>query len=104
MPEWDAQEYSCASVQTTDPYRGGLLFYILAKFVNVTIQFFIGVGYRPSFNAEMYGNAVAISKIAQLNNDQATAQLFQEKANTIKDAMVDRLWDSERNFFYHAHR
>lgn len=39
-----------------------------------------------------------------MNNDQETAQLFQNKANSLRDAMVNTLWDSERNFFYHAFR
>ena len=84
-PEWDAQEYSAASVQTSDPYHGGL-------------------GYRPSFNSEMYGNAIAISKIALLNGDVETAKDFEGRAAILRQAILDTLWDDTRNFFYHRQR
>ncbi|CAG7826701.1 unnamed protein product [Allacma fusca] len=82
-PHWDAMEYSCSSVQTDDPYHGG-------------------AGFRPSFNAEMYANAVAISKIAALNGEFDIFLEYQTRAESIKAAMNQRLWDPQRKFFYHA--
>jgi hypothetical protein len=84
-PLWDAQEYSAASVQTKDKFGGG-------------------VGYRPSFNSEMYGNAIAISKIAQLNDDEKTATEFKDRAAALREAIITHLWDKQRQFFYHVQR
>jgi hypothetical protein len=84
-PHDDAMEQSASSIQTDDPYHGGL-------------------GLRPSFNAEMYANAVAISRIAQLNGDEKTAQEFATRAEAIRKAILDVLWDKERFFFYHVFR
>lgn len=60
-----------------------------------------GLGYRPSFNSEMYANAVAITKIAILNGDTATATLFQDKAEAIRRGINEHLWDKDRKFYYH---
>jgi len=84
-PEWDAQEYSAASVQTSDKYHGG-------------------VGYRPSHNSEMYGNAIAISKIAQLKNDLKIKNDFDERAKALRESIINHLWDKQRQHFYHVQR
>jgi len=85
-PEWDAQEYSAVSVQTSDKYHGGL-------------------GYRPSHNAEMYGNAIAIMKMAQLySNGSNTEKDFESRAKALRESIITHLWDKQRNFFYHVQR
>lgn len=84
-PDRDAQERSAATVQTKDKVFGG-------------------VGYRPSFNSEMYANALAICKIAQLNNDSKTENEFKNKAAALREAIITHLWDKERDFFYHVQR
>ncbi|CAL8144772.1 unnamed protein product [Orchesella dallaii] len=84
-PHDDAMEHSASSEQTDDPYHGGL-------------------GYRPSFNSEMYANAIVISKIARLNNDNSTAEEFEVRAAAIRKGILDYLWDDERTFFYHMFR
>ncbi|ODN03661.1 Beta-L-arabinobiosidase [Orchesella cincta] len=84
-PHDDAMEHSASSEQTDDPYHGGL-------------------GYRPSFNSEMYANAVAISKIARLNNDTRTAEEFEGRAAAIRRGILEHLWDDDRTFFYHMFR
>ncbi|ODM94720.1 hypothetical protein Ocin01_11960 [Orchesella cincta] len=78
-------EHSASSEQTDDPYHGGL-------------------GYRPSFNSEMYANAITISKIARINNDTRTAEEFEGRAAAIRQGILDHLWDDERTFFYHVFR
>jgi glycogen debranching enzyme len=78
-------EHSASSEQTDDPYHGGL-------------------GYRPSHNGEMYGNALAIANIAKLNSDSATAQEYEAKAEAIRKGMLEHLWDPQRKFFYHVYR
>lgn len=72
-------EMSASSVQTDDPYHGGL-------------------GYRPSFNSEMYGNALAIVEIATLNGDYLTAEEFRQKAVALRDSILNYLWDDGRKF------
>ncbi len=54
---------------------------------------------RPTINSYMYGNAKALSAIATLKGDAATASLFQRKADTIKRLVQQKLWDNDRHFF-----
>ncbi|CAL8125673.1 unnamed protein product [Orchesella dallaii] len=84
-PHLDAMEYSASSLPTDNPFGGG-------------------VGYRPSFNSEMYANAIAISKIARLNNDSRTEEEFEARAALIRQGILDHLWDNERTFFFHMMR
>lgn len=86
-PHDDAMENSASSEQFggNDTYHGG-------------------IGYRPSFNAEMFANAIAISKIAKLNGDDETADEFESRAAAIRKGILDHLWDDERTFFYHMWR
>ncbi|ODM98341.1 Beta-L-arabinobiosidase [Orchesella cincta] len=51
----------------------------------------------------MYANAITISKIARINNDQ-TAEEFEGRAAAIRQGILDHLWDDERTFFYHVFR
>lgn len=78
-------EMSASSVQTDDPYHGGL-------------------GYRPSFNSEMYANAMAIFAIATLNDDSETAEEFHRRASALRTSILTHLWDDDRKFFYHMFR
>ncbi|XP_054152490.1 beta-L-arabinobiosidase-like [Oppia nitens] len=84
-PVWDAQEYSAASVQTKDPFGGG-------------------IGYRPSHNSEMFGNAQTIVRIAQLAGNKDIEKDFQTKGENLRKAILTHLWDSKRQFFYHMQR
>lgn len=54
---------------------------------------------RPTINSYMYGNAKALSAIATLKGDAATASLFQRKADTMKRLVQQKLWDNDRQFF-----
>ena len=84
-PLLDAMEYSCSSLPTDDGFGGG-------------------VGYRPSFNSEMYANAKAIANLARLNGDELTAKEFEEKAAQLRQNILTKLWDPQRKFFYHMMR
>lgn len=84
-PHDDAMEMSASSMQTDDPYHGGL-------------------GYRPSFNSEMYANALAIFEIATLNDDNVTAEEFRRRASELRSSILTHLWDNDRQFFYHMFR
>jgi len=77
----DGMEYNITSRQTEDIVRGAN-------------------GYRPSFNSYMYADALAISHIAALAGDEATARFYAEKAASIKEKVQKLLWDARREFFF----
>ena len=58
-----------------------------------------GSGYRPTINSYMYGDAVAISKIAALANDEDTVEEYKNRADTIKTAVLSKLWNTDDGFF-----
>ncbi|WPU91601.1 glycoside hydrolase [Mucilaginibacter sabulilitoris] len=58
-----------------------------------------GNGKRPTINAYMYGDAIAIARIAGLKKDKRTTDLFFKKADTIKMATLSKLWDKNATFF-----
>ncbi len=54
---------------------------------------------RPTINSYMYGNAVALSKVARMMNNEADVKLYEEKASEMKDLIYAKLWNEERAFF-----
>ncbi len=62
-----------------------------------------GNAYRPSFNSYMYANATAISRIAQLAGDSATAQDYAAKAAAIKSKLQSELWNPQQQLFMDRH-
>jgi hypothetical protein len=58
-----------------------------------------GSGYRTTINSYMYGDANAISKMASYLGEKELGIKFNEKANTIKQMMQNKLWDSNAAFF-----
>ncbi|MBE0535621.1 MAG: hypothetical protein IH624_08115 [Phycisphaerae bacterium] len=58
-----------------------------------------GSGKRPTINAYMYGDAVAIARIAALAGRNDVAAAFQQKARHIKSLVHEKLWDSQAKFF-----
>lgn len=83
-PVSDATEYTETSMRSTNWFSGG-------------------AGYRPTVNSYMYAAAQAISKIATMTGDSATASTFAAKASGLKTAMQDALWDPQRHFFMHVY-
>ncbi|GAA5024384.1 hypothetical protein GCM10025734_82840 [Kitasatospora paranensis] len=81
VPVWDAMELSASSYASDDPYHGG-------------------AGYRPTLNSYQYGDATAISAIADLVGDHALASEYAARAAGLKSAMQKWLWDSGRKFYY----
>lgn len=79
----DGMEYNINSRQTRDLVRGS-------------------PGFRPSFNAYMWSEAKAIASIARLAGDRDTWYAYDEKANKIRDKMLELLWDDKRQFFFHV--
>ncbi|MGA2499473.1 MAG: glycosyl hydrolase family 65 protein [Tepidisphaeraceae bacterium] len=58
-----------------------------------------GSGYRATINSYMYGDAVAIAKMADRMGQKDVAEKFRSKAAEIKRLTQERLWDAEAQFF-----
>jgi hypothetical protein len=54
---------------------------------------------RPTINSYMYGNATALSAIAGLKGDNALASLYKSKADTLRNLIETKLWNSDSSFF-----
>jgi len=63
-----------------------------------------GSGYRATINSYMFGDALAISRIASLANDLEKAKQFREKADRIQELINSKLWDNEAKFYKVAPR
>lgn len=83
-PVSDATEYTETSMRSTNWFSGG-------------------AGYRPTINSYMYAAAQAISKIATMTGDSATASTYAAKASALKAGVQDALWDPQRHFFMHVY-
>jgi hypothetical protein len=58
-----------------------------------------GSGYRATINSYQFGDALAISRIAERAGQPETARAYQDKAAAIKKLVQERLWDKEAQFF-----
>ncbi len=58
-----------------------------------------GSGYRPTINSYMYGDGMAISRIAELAGRKDLARTYREKAAKIKRLVQSKLWDEKAQFF-----
>jgi len=58
-----------------------------------------GNGYRATINSYMYGDAIAISKIATMAGREDVAKEYQANAKQIKDLVQTHLWDEKAQFF-----
>lgn len=58
-----------------------------------------GSGYRPTINSYMYGDAVAISRIAQLAGQKQVADEYRDKAERLGKLIQDRLWNPKDEFY-----
>ncbi len=76
----DGMEYNINSRQTMDLVRGG-------------------PGFRPSFNAYMWAEMMAIANIAESAGERDTARQFRSKADGVKSKLQSFLWEPEREFF-----
>ena len=54
---------------------------------------------RPSINSYMYGNAKAVAAIAALAGNYSMQALYNTKAETIKENVQEKLWNSSDQFF-----
>ncbi|MGA7340229.1 MAG: glycosyl hydrolase family 65 protein [Terracidiphilus sp.] len=63
-----------------------------------------GSGYRPTINSYMYGDAVAIAKIAALNGDDPLRRQYAKKAAGLRGLVESRLWNPKDEFYETAPR
>ena len=54
---------------------------------------------RPTINSYMYGNAVALYKMAELTGNKEWVETYSLKADTLRKLVPEVLWNSESNFF-----
>ncbi|XZE52781.1 MGH1-like glycoside hydrolase domain-containing protein [Planctomycetaceae bacterium SH139] len=77
----DGMEFNINSRQTQDILRGA-------------------PSYRPSFNAYMYGDAVALAKLYELAGEPQRAAEYRQQADDLKLLVENKLWDPQRRFFF----
>jgi hypothetical protein len=77
----DGMELNINSRQTPDLVRGAPAF-------------------RPTLNAYLYADALAIARIADRVGDAKTAAAFRAKAAALKENLQTKLWDPKRHFFF----
>jgi hypothetical protein len=58
-----------------------------------------GTGIRPPMNSYMYGEAVAISKIAELAGKKELSDQYWADAVELRKRVQEKLWDPEAKFF-----
>ena len=58
-----------------------------------------GSGYRATINSYMYGDAIAISKIARMAGRDDVAKDYSARAAVIKQLVQTHLWDEKAQFF-----
>jgi hypothetical protein len=58
-----------------------------------------GSGYRPTINSYMYGDAEAISHIAQMAGQTQISEEYQTKAEDLRKLIDDRLWNAHDEFY-----
>ncbi len=58
---------------------------------------------RPTINSYMYGNAVAMSRMASLLGESALGDAYKQKSVQLKKLVNDSLWDAGEQFFKVLH-
>jgi hypothetical protein len=58
-----------------------------------------GTGYRPTINSYMYGDAVAISRIAEMAGQPQVSAAYRAKADRLRRLMEGRLWNPHDEFY-----
>jgi hypothetical protein len=84
----DATEYTIASIDASggkDGFEGGDAF-------------------RPTINSYMYGNAMAIARIAAMKGDTALSHDFLQRASSIKTNVQQSLWNDTLQHFTDRHQ
>lgn len=54
---------------------------------------------RPTINSYMYANAKALSAMGIMSGKEGTAMTYAQKADTLKQLVQDKLWNTRHEFF-----
>ncbi len=84
----DATEYTIASIDASGGKDG----------------FDGGDAFRPTINSYMYGNALAIARIAAMKGDEATSRLYQQRAMELRTNVLRDLWNDSLQHFTDRHQ
>ena len=57
-------------------------------------------GYRPTLNSYLYADALAISQSARLLGDSVKAELYADRAFSLRDRVQTELWDPARGILW----
>lgn len=79
--------------------RDGMEFGASGRIINQGKQQGSTAAIRPTINSYMYGDAMAITTLAGLIDEQHIAVNFQQKADEIKNLVQQRLWHDSLSFF-----
>jgi hypothetical protein len=79
----DATEYTIASIDASGGKDG----------------FDDGEAYRPTINSYMYGNAMAIARVAAMKGDAETSKEYLQKAASLKTNVEHNLWNDSLQHF-----
>ncbi|MEK6781765.1 MAG: discoidin domain-containing protein [Bacteroidota bacterium] len=79
----DATEYTIASIDASGGKDG----------------FAGGEAFRPTINSYMYGNAIAISRIASMKGDITTSKDYLQRAISLKENVEHSLWNDSMQHF-----
>lgn len=58
-----------------------------------------GNGYRPTINSYMFGDAIAISRIAKMADEPQVAAKYLEEASQLRELIESRLWNPHDEFY-----
>lgn len=58
-----------------------------------------GDGVRPTINSYMYGDAIALQKIALMLNNSTASQKYISKAEALRKNVMQKLWNETEGFF-----
>lgn len=83
MPLLDATEYTISSIDASGGKDG----------------FWGGESFRPSINSYMFANAQAISHLADMTGDHATASAYSAKAEDLRTEVLQSLWNPAFSHF-----
>ena len=54
---------------------------------------------RPTINSYMFGNANALASMNHMAGDDTKAALYEQKADTLRQLVIDKLWNEDHQFF-----
>ncbi len=58
-----------------------------------------GDGVRPTINSYMYGDAVALNKIATMISNSSASEKYKNKAEALRKNVMEKLWNENEQFF-----